>query len=230
MNVDLAQKAISLALNGNWNEAVKINNQILKEDPENIDALNRIARAYAEQGKMKLAKGAANKVLSLDQFNSIATKSLAKWKSGKSTKQTTPFKSNPRTFIEEPGKTKVVSLLHLGSEDVVDSLASGQEVCMHTQGHRVSICSQDGKYIGRLSDVLSTHLKNLVSCGNEYKTYIKSISEKEVSVFIKEIKRDDSVSDIPSFSGEKFDYVSFTPPELVRGKEPVLTLDEEDEE
>ena len=72
MNEDLAQKAVAAALAGDWKEAEKINKQILKGDKSDVDALNRLARAYAEQGNLKKAKETAQKVLKINTFNQIA--------------------------------------------------------------------------------------------------------------------------------------------------------------
>jgi len=38
-------------------------------------------------------------------------------------------------------------------------------------------------------------------------------------VFIRETKRVKEVADIPSFTSEKINYISFTPPELIHKKE-----------
>ena len=61
MNNSLAQQAIQKALSGNWDEALELNKEILDSDPNNTDALNRTARAYAELGKIELAKKTAKK-------------------------------------------------------------------------------------------------------------------------------------------------------------------------
>ena len=61
----LAQKAISAALNGNWELAENLNKQILKKNSKDIDALNRLARTYIELGKINKAKGASKKVLEM---------------------------------------------------------------------------------------------------------------------------------------------------------------------
>jgi len=66
MEATLAQKAIDLALSGKWSEAVQANIEILKENPKDIDALNRAARAYAETGNVELARKTAAKVLKID--------------------------------------------------------------------------------------------------------------------------------------------------------------------
>ena len=80
MDINLSQDAISLALSGDWEKAIETNKKILEKDPRDIDALNRMSRAYAELGKFSTAKKFAQSVLKIDPFNSIATKSLNKWK------------------------------------------------------------------------------------------------------------------------------------------------------
>ena len=82
MDLDLAQKAVTHALAGHWKEAVKLNNEILKKDPKDVDCLNRLAKAYAETGNIKKAKSITEKVLKIDSFNSIAAKALKKWRGG----------------------------------------------------------------------------------------------------------------------------------------------------
>jgi len=52
MNEDLAQKAIAAAVKANWKDAIDLNKQILKDDPKDVDALNRLARAFSEMGEI----------------------------------------------------------------------------------------------------------------------------------------------------------------------------------
>lgn len=212
MNDILAQKAISLALSGNWEEAKKVNKEILENDPGDIDALNRYARACAETGNIRLAKTSTKKVLDLDPYNSIAQKSLEKWKKFIKSDSNQRHISADESFLEEPGKTKIVLLMHLGKEEVISNIAAGEEVKLKTQGHRISVCTQDNEYIGRISDDVSSHLKNLMQHGNLYKAMIKSAKPKAVCVFIKEIKRVKELSTIPSFTSERIDYIPFEIP------------------
>jgi len=226
---ELAQKAIEYALDGNWKEAVNINLQIIKKNPENTDALNRLARAYSELGKFSLAKKYSKKVLAIDPTNSIARKCLDKWSRLKSGEV---YKSSPTTpdiFLEEPGKTKVISLIHLGDPKILAKLDSGDEVKLSTHSHKVSVITIDGKYIGRLPDDISARIKRFVSLGNEYQVFIKSIEKNEAKVFIKEVKRSKKCKNSPSFPTEKINYIPFTPPELVHRKEelPIEEITEE---
>jgi len=66
--------------------------------------------------------------------------------------------------------------------------------------------------------------------GNVYRVLLKSLEPEDVSVFIREVKRVEKLTDVPSFSPEKVEYVSFTPPELVSKKEDLVMETQEEEE
>lgn len=230
MHQDLSQKAVSAALSGDWEKAEELNKSIIKTTPNDVDALNRLAKAYAELGDINKAKKTALQVVKIDPFNKIALKSLDKWKRlrGQDTKKY--LTTNPSAFLEEPGKTKIVTLLHPGSSRTIAALDAGDKVKLNDHGHRMSISTFDAKYLGKLPDDLSARLKKLIGFGNEYEVFIKSASKKEIKVFIRETKRSDRLIDIPSFTGEKIDYISFTPPELVHDRNDMISIGEHDEE
>ncbi|MFC1649756.1 tetratricopeptide repeat protein [Patescibacteria group bacterium] len=207
MNSNLAHKAIANAMAGRWEQALKYNLRILNDLPEDVDALNRSARAYAELGDIPNAKKSARKVLSIDPFNNIAQKSLGRWKNLKKGDVICAGTTDANVFIEEPGKTKTIKLIHTGDKRVLCVLEAGMKVVMQTNAHRVSICTIEGKYIGRFPDDISAHIKNLVQIGNDYMVCVKSIEEKSVHVFIRETKRSDKIKQVPSFSAEGVEFV-----------------------
>jgi tetratricopeptide (TPR) repeat protein len=231
MNIDLSQKAVNAALSGNWERAEEMNRQILNVTPNDVDALNRLAKAYYELSDIKKAKLIANKVVKIDPFNKIALKSLEKWNKLKGGSTKGKITTSPSAFLEEPGKTKIVTLLHPGSSKAIANLDAGERVKLNDHGHRMSISTIDSKYLGKLPDDISARLKKLIGFGNEYEVFVKSADKKEVKVFIRETKRAKQLSDMPSFTGEKIDYISFTPPELVheRDRGPVESESEYDE-
>lgn len=228
---NLAQKAIEAATSGKWKEAVEINLEILENSPEDIDALNRLARAYAELGKVKQAIRTAQRVLKISHFDQIAKKNIEKWKKIKSNQYSTSSGATADSFIEEPGKTKIVPLVYTTDPNTIASLDAGDEVTVSVKGNCVQITNKDGKYIGRLPDDVGSRLKKLINLGNKYQVFIKNTELNKVRVFIREIKKSKRAEKIPSFIAEKIDYVSFTPPELVHNKEEIkLTNYEESEE
>lgn len=220
---DLAQQAIDQALRGNWEEAAVLNKQILKQNPQDGEALNRLARASLELGDLKKAVFCYKKVLRIDPYNEIAQRALlrlAKSKrrkslpaarlrgQGKKRKGNSLSFSGADLFLEEPGKTKTVSLIHLGDEAVINNLNSGDAIKLVPHSHRVSVKTMDRKYIGRLPDDLSRRLIKLTRAGNEYTSLVKSANPDNIKIFIREIKRSQNLGNIPSFPiTEKLGYL-----------------------
>jgi len=224
--ITVQQKAVSAALKGNWDLALQLNKLLVKSNKSDVDALNRLARAYSELGKIAKAKSTSAKVLKLDPSNQIAAKSLEKFKKLKSGNNITKTKPSgvSNMFLEEPGKTKILKLLHIGDEKVLATLDAGNIVKISCKKHRVSILTDSNKYVGRLPDDLASRIKKLIKIGNKYITLIKNANSKEVYVFIREVERSPKMHDIATFSTERIDYVSFTPPELVHGKKPMADV------
>jgi tetratricopeptide (TPR) repeat protein len=220
MDTSASQTAINLALSGNWSEALKVNLEIISQNPDDVDAINRSARAYWELGKIHEARDATKRVLKIDPVNPIALKCIEKWKSAGSHGTHTASSTSTETFLEEPGKTKLVTLLNLGDGKIFANLDPGEEVKLFSHAHKVSINTLDGKYIGRLPDDLAARLRNLIKAGNKYQVLMKSVDPKEIKVFIRELEKGPKAPDMPSFPTEKIDYVSFTPPELIHKDAP----------
>lgn len=219
MDTNLAQRAISAAVCGNWKEALELNRKILQLEPKDTDALNRMARAHAELGNIKEARRMAQETLKIDPYNSIAKKCVEKWKKLKKSGAGLSIGATGNCFIEEPGKTKTVPLLNTGSDSIIAKLDSGDEVNLNPHGHRIAVSTKDGDYIGRLPDDISSKVRQLVKLGKVYQTLIKSIEGKAVKVFIKEVASSEKANDIPSFTTERIEYVAFTSPELVHKKD-----------
>jgi len=208
MTIDLTQQAIHAALNGEWEQAKQFNTELLADDPHDINALNRLARAYSELNDLENARKTATKVLEIDSFNQIAQKALDRWKGLKQTIKHGTKPTPASVFLEEPGKTKILQLINLGSTDILCQLDAGDEVTINAHGHLITLCTQDGKLVGKFPDVFSRHLKSLISHGNEYRAYVRSANKTDVSVIVRETKRSPELKDIASFSSERRDFIS----------------------
>lgn len=71
-----SQQAIALAIAGRWREAVAANKGIIESYPNDVDAYNRLGRAYMELGEHSLAREAYSLAKGLDPYNIIADKNL----------------------------------------------------------------------------------------------------------------------------------------------------------
>lgn len=182
----LAQEAISAALSCDWEKAILINSKILKIDSKNIDALNRIARAYAEKGEIEKAKKFTTKVLKIDPANTIAGRCHLKWQDFKpvANSRITKFK-----FIEEPTRTKVVNLINLGEKINITNLDCGDTLKLDPHTHRVNVLTMDDNYIGRFPDDLALKFISLVKLGGSYEVVVKTANTREVKVFVRALSK-----------------------------------------
>jgi len=239
--MDLVNLAIQASLNRNWKEAIRMNTQILKSNPHDIDALNRLAKALLQTGFKTKSELTYKKVLKIDKYNPIAAKGLETIKSFKVERRTgsTPAPDFTAAFLEEPGTTKTVSLTRLGDTKVLSHLQPGDEVQLVAREHCVSIVTQNNDYIGRLPDDLASRLRPFIKAGNTYQSWLKSVDlfnkspgRQSVKIFIKELFRSSKYRNIPSFpSTERLSYAAFTPPELIHGGDkPDISTPEEDVE
>lgn len=226
---NIHRQAIDAALDSRWNEALKLNHQIIKEDPENVDALNRQGRCYFEMGKLTQAKKFYSSVLTFDPYNPIALKNLkiiSAFKKGdmegKINYTSNHTRISPLLFLQEPGKTKVVNLLKVAEPQKLSLVYPGMLVEIVAKNHRIHITDQQGNYLGILPDDLSHQLLRLIKGGNKYNVLIKSVKVNGLAVLIKEVFRSKKFKNQSSFL-ESSNHSSYT--ELVS-----LNNDDEEEE
>ena len=74
--IPLKTQAIQTALSGDWTHAILLNQEILTENPDDIDTMNRLAFAFMSAGQVKDAKQVYQRVLELDFKNPIALRNL----------------------------------------------------------------------------------------------------------------------------------------------------------
>src|SRR5258708_170076 len=203
---NLSQLAIDAAMDSRWDEALKLNKKIIKEEPKNIDALARLARVYMEEGRSSLAKKYYSEVLTIDPYNPIALKNLKIIKSFKKTKsQNGEAHMNPTSklsaslFLQEPGKTKMVNLLKVAEPQKLSMAYCGMSVEMIVKNRRITVADQNGNYLGVMPDDINHHLLRLLHGGNRYDLYIKSIRVNGLTVLIKETYRSKKFKNQPSF-------------------------------
>ena len=200
-SIQLKDQAIQTALTGDWKTAVAINKELLQENPQDIDALNRLALAFMVTGKVKSAKTTYQKVLAIDPLNPIAIRNLKYFK-GTTNKQKSDvfgdFQINNK-FLEETGKTKVVELVNIAQPTVIQALRTGQTVNLSIKRLKLFVLKGEKQYLGVLPDDIGRRLIKFIKAGNKYEAYIKSVNPHKVIVFIKEIKRSARFKNQPSF-------------------------------
>ena len=75
---ELSKDAISLALSGEWERAAEVNQAILDQTPDDVEAMNRLGKALMEVGDYDSARDVLVRVVSAAPYNNIAKKNLAR--------------------------------------------------------------------------------------------------------------------------------------------------------
>lgn len=203
MDGDLAHQAIAAAIRGEWKIAQNLNRRILDTDSDDLEAMLRLANAACQLGKVKEATATYGKILKIEPQNLFANRAMERIKTAKKGINLVPHALST-SFLEEPGKTRTVTLIYTAPTKIIASLDTGEPVTIVAKTHRVSITTEGGAYIGRLPDDLSARLLGFIKGGNEYDGAVRSVNEKNVKIFIREIKRCPKFATTPSFPTEEF--------------------------
>jgi tetratricopeptide (TPR) repeat protein len=198
--IPLKMQAVHTALQGDWQAAIILNQMLLEENPEDIDALNRLAFAKTSLGEIKEAKSIYIKVLSLDANNPIATKNLQRLSGGiNQNPQNSVHLQISNVFIEEPGKTKVVLLINTADKKVLTPLRNGEQLFLLIKRMKIFVYDTQKQYIGMLPHDMGNRLIKFIEGGNVYEAYIKTVHNMCVTILIKEVKKAIKFKNQPSF-------------------------------
>jgi len=232
----LAQKAIEEALSSNWEEAIDKNQKILLLNPNDLEAKNRLAKAYLESGKVELAKAIYLEVLETDPYNQIALKNLKRIEEINGNGHTNGHTKNNNcqlnfsVFLSEPGKTKLVNLVHLATPQTLSLLSPGEQLVLQNKKHTIYVLNQDGHYLGALPDDISHLLISLMDGGNVYEVFVKKVIPNCLQVIILEKYRSDKFKSQPSFlPNGKVNYYQHVVKEEIKTEEHILLTDCEEE-
>ena len=219
----LSQKAVELAVQGRWEEAEMVNQDIIERFAADVEAYNRLGRALIELGDLVRSKEAYAKALELAPDNTIAKKNLSRIKFGISLSQSTAVtesgesrvetKSSSKTilalapdlFVTEMGKAGVAKLHNMASRDVLERsegfarLIVGDRVQLRVEGQRLIVESEQGEYVGEVEPKHALRLIKLIKGGNRYDTAILKVGDDDLSVIIKEVYQHPSQAGCLSF-------------------------------
>ena len=197
-----AELAISLAMQNRWENAATTNESILALFPDDVEALNRLGRALMELGRYDDAQGAYSRTLSIEPTNAIAQKNVVRLNELKAA-PVKPVSSaapvDPTLFIEEAGKTSVVTLLNLGEKDLRAKMSAGDQVILSVDGPRLVVTTPSKEYLGQVEPRLASRLITLIKGGNRYEAAITSMNEQHLNVIIREVYQAPNLIGRPSF-------------------------------
>lgn len=202
--VELNKKAIEAAMSQNWEEAVKLNNEIIKEEPENIACMNRLGHALFEVGDLPKSKKTYQQVLEMDPYNVIAQKNIKKIESFKngllpSNHTNGNCTISPALFLSEPGITQVVNLTKLAEPQKLLMLSPGTMITLVSKNRGIVVVDGDNGYLGALPDDIAHSLARFIKGGNKYQALVKSAKANSVTVLLREVFRSKKFKEQPSF-------------------------------
>ena len=197
-----SKQAIDLAMQGRWREAVAVNKSLIETFPGDVDAYNRLGRAYMELGEYCQAREAYSQAIELDPYNVIARKNLRRLSHLAETQVSLGGNSygvEPQHFIEEIGKAGVVNLYPLAPPETLARMAAGERVYLKIDGANLIAENARGEYLGQVDPKYGQQLIKLMDGGNKYTAAIVKSTEEMVTVIIREVYQDPSQAGRLSF-------------------------------
>ena len=183
-----AKLAVSLALANRWGEAARVNREILKDEPGDIESLNRLGKALSELGRYPEARGAFERVLGITPSNPIAKKNLERIGAfGDDAPKPQPRKAvAPHFFIAETGKTGMTTLVDAAPWRLLATLSAGDTVRLEANVHKLAVKTGLGAHIGNVEPRLGLRLLRLIRGGNQYEAAVASLGDAQVRLIIRE--------------------------------------------
>lgn len=202
---EMAAQARRAAIEGRWTEAIEINNQLIERSPRDVDALNRLGKAYYELGRYRSAYEAYTRALEADPASIIARRNLERLEPLRDQESEEPVQDQLQTpvrfgaFIQEAGKTYVDELVNPAPANELRLMAAGDKLEIAFDGDQVVFTDANGNYVGAPEPRLARRLKWLLEKGNTYEVFVTANAGDRVRVIIRELERSPEMGDEMSF-------------------------------
>ena len=226
-------EAVGLAVDARWEEAVELNEFIIRSFGADEGTQNRLGKALTELGRLEDAKSAYDATLVINPMNPVARKNTAKLESlinAKDILKGGPVKVDLNLFVEEMGKTTTTTL-RAAADDVCTKLAPGDVAELRVDGDGIEVDTVRGVRVGSLEPKLARRLIKFIQGGNRYQAGITSCEGSTVKVIVRESYQDPKFQGKPSFPivrRREVEYRPYTRERLIITDTSVFPTDEED--
>ncbi len=199
----IEQNAIDHALAGRWQEAVKLNLEGSAIYPENIGCHNRLAKAYLELGRYKQARASIKRALAIDPGSRVARRQwdrLSELDDPEISRRT--FGStviSPALFISDPAVATASELNKMADAKMLASVSPGDNLKLVIDEGIGTVETSGGEYLGTLDVRLVVRLQKMIDGGNKYEVLAAKLTDSEVIVIVREVKRSPAQAHIASF-------------------------------
>lgn len=187
------QRAHQLAANGEWEEAVQLNRELLEASPRDVTALNRLGKALSELRRYGEAYASYQRAVELDPINQIAKRNLQRLEPLKDQGEEERADERRRTqarqsmFIEEIGKTRLTELHDPAPNATLARMTSGDQVELRVEEKQIVAYSEDGLRLGQLEPRLARRLISLIEGGNRYGAAVTAVEPGMIRVIVREL-------------------------------------------
>ncbi|MBA2248383.1 MAG: hypothetical protein H0W23_09645 [Chloroflexia bacterium] len=196
----LTADAITASLEGRWEDALSLNDQIITRFPKETEALNRKGRALIELRLLNAARDAYSEALKTDPADMIARRNLQRLgllynrSEGTLEGADTAHSTIPHStvFIEELGKTWVDDLANPADLATLSEVSPGEKLQFTVGDGKVSVLSGDGIRLGELDARIAERVEPLLKGGNTYEMYALGVSSQSLRFIIREVVKDPS--------------------------------------
>ncbi|MBN1162710.1 tetratricopeptide repeat protein [Patescibacteria group bacterium] len=192
----IAKRAIDAALKANWDEAIELNLRILDLDPKNINAKNRLARAYIQSNQVSKAREILQSVLKQDPINTVAKKNL-KLLNSKSRNHIKALDKD--SLVKEPGTTIELKIEISNSNLSSDDFIPGEKLEISKKKTAISLLKEGTRTV--ISEISDPSIINKISqtIKQKEKIYIRYVKGrgKNATIMIK--------SSLPLFKSQRQD-------------------------
>jgi tetratricopeptide (TPR) repeat protein len=213
----LEKKAIKLALGENWEEAIKVNTEIISEDKSNIKAKIRLGHAYLQTKNFIEATKMFENVLKQDPINKVAKKNYDLAKSKKTNKVINKSK-NGKSLVAEPSTTQEVELEITAKGVTANKFSYAEEFKVDVLNGKANIVIGK-KIIGTITDPkIVGRLNSAVKINAEVNALFIKGEDKKIKILLE-------CSD-PIFKGDKQDVKPYMKKGII--DEPAIEIEIED--
>ena len=206
----LDREAVDLALKGDWERAAQVNRAILELFSDDVEALNRLAKALIELGSYEEASSVLDHLGEVAPYNNIARKNRSRLEQMRAQVKTNDravatsrharrAAGAPQLFIGESGKSATTVLRQTPQRLSLALVSPGDPVSLRLEHHALNVYADDGKYLGQVDPRLGHRLSRLIGGGNTYEAAVIGVNDEGISIIIHETHRDRSLQHVASF-------------------------------
>ena len=170
------EQAVDFASKNKWSEAIAVNREIIKSFGEETESLNRLGRAYMENGQFPSAIKAYKKALKIEPLNRIALRNLDRLVEASPPQEKKGKIREKKVFFLDNADAVVFLELEAVDLQVINLLNIGDSLGLKVEGSAVHVVNEAGQYLGILTPQVGIRLSRLLDGGNKYEIALADLA------------------------------------------------------